>query len=51
MMKLVQTASLSSPILKPSPARPDGLRIVLDHQQVVLVGDFADRLHVRALTV
>ena len=31
--------------------RSDGLSIVLDNQKIVLIGDLADRLHVRALAI
>ena len=51
MMKLVQTASLNCADLEAVAARADSLGVVLDHQELVLVGDLADGLHVGALAV
>ena len=31
--------------------RSDGLGIVLDNQKIVLIGDLAERLHIRALAI
>ena len=50
MMKLIEVASLNSPILK-CRRGIDRLRVVFDHAQLVLVGDLLDRRHVGALAV
>jgi hypothetical protein len=42
MMKLVVAASLSSPILEAVAGGVDGLGVVLDDEQLVLVGDLLD---------
>ena len=42
-------AELTDP--EPIAPRPDTLRVVFNHKQAVPAGDFANRFHVRALTI